>query len=91
MRGGAEEREDGGVRLCRPLPQLLGRDDQQLLAREDGQPSLELLRVAPAGGVRVVPPRAAERSGVGGQPLGLAARPLLLGGERLLERERLAA
>src|SRR4029077_16715281 len=46
---------------------------------------------APARAVGVIPPPPAEGSGVCNEPVDLAARALVLGGERVLEREELAA
>ena len=79
------------MRLRRLGGEIVARHDQQLLAGEDLEPALELLGVPPAGLVRVAPPLAAEVARVGKQPLHLAAQPLVLGGQRVLEGERLAA
>ena len=47
----AEEREDLRVGLGRALGEVLGADDEQLVAREDVEPALELLGVEAAGDV----------------------------------------
>ncbi len=91
MRRGAEERQDGGIRLRRPGTELLRREREHLLAREALEPPLELVRVEPAGHVRVVPPGEAERLRVGAQPLDLTTHALVLRLQRILEGQRLAA
>ena len=91
VRRRAEELEHPRVRAGRIGGEVVARNDQQLLAREDLEPALELLGVAAARLVGVAPPLAAEVARVGDEPLHLAAQPLVLGGERVLERQRLAA
>src|SRR5919202_1915358 len=86
-----DELQYPGIRRARIARQLLAHDDEQPLARKDLKPPLELLRVPATGEIRVVPPRMAEVAGLTGDPLLLPARALLLGLQRLLERERLAA
>ena len=87
----AEELEHLRVRPLRLAQELLAREDQELLPREDREPALELLRVPASRLVGVAPPLAAEvaRDRSAGAPPRL--EPLVLGGDRVLERERLAA
>jgi hypothetical protein len=91
VRADAEELENACVDRGRVGRELLARQDEQLLARKDRQPALQLLRVAAARQVRVIPPRRAPVAGLAGETLLLPPRPLGLGGNRVLERERLAA
>src|SRR6478672_13976859 len=91
VRRRAEELEHAGVGLPGLHGQLVACDDEQLLPWEDRQPALELLRVAAAGEIRVVPPGVAEIAGFPREPLLLPARPLGLCLDRLFERQRLAA
>src|ERR671923_228333 len=91
VRCGAEEGQHPRVRALGLGPEVLARDDEQLLGREHREPALELLRVAPAGLVGMTPPGAAEVARVGDEPLLLSVQPLLLGVEGILERERLTA
>ena len=91
MRRRPEELEHPRVRAGRIGGEVVARNDQQLLSGEDLEPALELVGVAAARPVGVAPPLAAEVPRVGDEPLHLAAQPLVLGGERVLERQRLAA
>src|SRR5436309_273048 len=86
-----EELEHAAVGRTGILSELLREEHEQALARKDRVPALELLRVASARDVRVVPPGVAEVRGVGQHALDLAAQAPVLGRDRLLERELLAA
>ena len=87
----AEELEDLRVRLVGLARELLARQDEQLLARKDREPALELLCVAAASEIRVVPPGVTEIAGLADEALLLSTRPFGLRVDRLLEREGLAA
>src|SRR5436309_360484 len=60
-----EELEHAAVGRTGILSELLREEREQALARKDDVPALELLRVASARDVRVVPPGVAEVRGVG--------------------------
>src|SRR5205814_1112 len=75
----------------RILRELVGEQYEQLLPRKRRKPALELLRIAAAREVGVVPPGMAEVGLVLEHAFQLAAHPLVFAPDRLLERERLTA
>src|SRR3954467_9718532 len=87
----AEDLQHAPVRRAGLGGELVGQQDEQLLGSERPEPALELLRIAAARDVRVVPPRITEVRGVAEHALDLADHPLVLAREGILERQLLAS
>src|SRR3546814_8622539 len=71
--------------------EVLGEQDQDLLARIDVEPALEGRGVPALVPVGLVPVGEADVAGIAEDPLLLAGQPALLGGQGGLEAERLGA